>query len=67
MKQITLQIPDAVHEKLQESMEKSGLKSMEDFILSVLQNYLDGLSAKPAQEIDENGEIRKRLENLGYM
>ncbi|NOX90287.1 MAG: hypothetical protein GXO77_14825 [Calditrichaeota bacterium] len=67
MKQITLQIPDAVYEKLQESMEKSGLKSMEDFILSVLQNYLDGLDAKPSQEIDENEEIRKRLEDLGYM
>ncbi len=65
MKKITLEISKELYEQLEKARQQSGLNSMEDFLVAILQEYVDQ-SAK-ATDSDEEAEIRKRLENLGYL
>ena len=65
MKKITIAIPDALYKNLKEAFKHSGLSSFEDFLLSVIQQSLDQSPKETDSDAEE--EIRKRLENLGYM
>jgi hypothetical protein len=65
MKKIELEISDALWEKLEAARKESGLGSLNDFLLAVLQQYADQAGNSP--DSNEDDEIRKRLQNLGYM
>ena len=65
MKKITLEISDELWARLEEARKQSGLTSLNDFLLAVLQQFADQSDTQTASEEDD--EIRKRLENLGYM
>lgn len=67
MKKISIQIPDEIYSELEQVFEQSGLTSFEDFLLSLIQQALDQIRNESDGNIDEEEEIRKRLENLGYM
>ncbi len=66
MPKITLNIPDEMLAQLRQLSEKSGFASLDDFLLSLLQKALEeGMGNQEGANAEE--EIRKRLENLGYM
>jgi|GEM_PF-3081819 Arc/MetJ-type ribon-helix-helix transcriptional regulator len=66
MPKITLNIPDEMLTQLRQLSEKSGFASLDDFLLSLLQKALEeGMGSQ--NDVNAEEEIRKRLENLGYM
>ncbi len=65
MKKIELEISDELWGQLEEARKQSGLTSLTDFLLAVLQQYVDRNETQTASDEDE--QIRNRLENLGYM
>ncbi len=66
MPKITLNIPDEMLAQLQQLSEKSGFASLDDFLLSLFQKALEE-GMENQNDVDAEEEIRKRLENLGYM
>jgi hypothetical protein len=59
-------LPQPLIEQLREGMQKSPFSSLDDFILFILQDYLDRTQLKaPAPEITE--EVTRRLKGLGYL
>ena len=66
MKKITLKISDELYDQLEKVRQQSGLHSLTDFILAILQEYVDQRHETSTEAKDES-EIRKRLENLGYL
>ncbi len=66
MPKITLNISDEMLTQLRQLSEKSGFASLDDFLLSLLQKALEeGMGNQ--DDVNAEEEIRKRLENLGYM
>ena len=65
MKKIELEISDELWTQLEALRSESGLTSMNDFLLAILQQFADQKGSGVSKEEDE--EIRKRLEDLGYM
>lgn len=65
MKKIELEISDELWAQLEALRSESGLTSMNDFLLAVLQQFADQKEVR--ESVDEDDEIRKRLEDLGYL
>ena len=66
MKKITMEISDELYNQLEKVRQQSGLHSLTDFILAILQEYVDQ-THETSTEAEDESEIRKRLENLGYL
>jgi len=65
---LNIEIDDELLVKLQVYLPKSGLKTVEELILSIIQNHLDENHPEAETEaLDEEAEIQKRLKNLGYL
>ncbi len=65
MKTLQIELSEELVERLKHLANENGLSSVEDYILFVLQTHVEatGLNEKK----DEEEEVRKRLENLGYL
>ena len=73
---VTLKIPRPLYERIQVIIENSGFSSPTDFIVFVLRDLVGDRAlekADPAVGVqntvtnDELAEIRRKLENLGYL
>jgi len=69
MDRVTLKIPRPLYEKLQQVIEDSGYRSVNELVVHVLRDLVagrvsDSPSALSAEEVDL---IRQRLRNLGYL
>ncbi len=73
---VTVKIPRPLYERIQEVITDSGFNSPTDFIVFVLRDLVgdralekdkpeDGI--KPAYSNEELAEVRRKLENLGYL
>jgi Arc/MetJ-type ribon-helix-helix transcriptional regulator len=73
---VTVKIPRPLYERIQEVIADSGFSSPTDFIVFVLRDLVgdralqkdspdEGL--KPQFSKDEIADIRRKLENLGYL
>ncbi len=65
MKKIQLQIPDELFRDLQKLNNQIGALEFEDFLLAILQNYVE--EQNPEKEAENQQELEKRLKDLGYM
>ncbi|MBN1407574.1 MAG: hypothetical protein JW956_07290 [Calditrichaceae bacterium] len=66
----SIQLPVKLIDELRLHLKRSSFKSVNDFIIYILQNYLDQQSIdstaiKSSEEDD--AEVMKRLQDLGYM
>ena len=73
---VTVKIPRPLYERIQQVIEESGFNSPTDFIVFVLRDLIGDRAlekADPAADIkhqftnDEIVEIKRKLENLGYL
>ncbi|MBN2425499.1 MAG: hypothetical protein JXR46_00340 [Calditrichaceae bacterium] len=65
----SIRIPDHLHNELQKHLSKTAFKDVNELSVYILQNYLEqkdkmNLTGSSPEECEE---IRKRLENLGYL
>ncbi len=65
MKTVHLQIPNDLFQELQKLSQQIGSLEFEDFLLAILQNYVE--EQNPAKKEENQEEIEKRLKDLGYM
>ena len=65
MKTIQLQIPEELYRELEKLHREIGALEFNDFLLAVLQNYVE--QQNPDQKEESQAEIEKRLKDLGYM
>jgi len=65
MKTVHLQIPNDLFQELQKLNQQVGSLEFEDFLLAILQNYVE--EQNPAKKEESQEEIEKRLKDLGYM
>ncbi|MHB2148064.1 hypothetical protein ACX8XP_03310 [Calditrichota bacterium LG25] len=65
MKKIEIDLPDSLFLELEKLRKESGLLNFNDFLIAILQNYLD--QQNPSQKEKEEQDIEKRLKDLGYM
>ena len=65
----SIQLPDKLMDDLNLHLEQSSFKSVDDFILYILQNYLDQQTSEKNQKksTNDDAEVMKRLQDLGYM
>ena len=65
----SIQLPDKLMADLNLHLEQSSFKSVDDFILYILQNYLDQQTSEKNQKksTNDDAEVMKRLQDLGYM
>lgn len=65
----SIQLPQPLYEQLKLQLEKSSFTSIDDFIVFILQSYLDkqhnGVDVHQPSKDDE--AVLKRLKDLGYM
>jgi len=73
---VTVKIPRPLYERIQQVIEDSGFSSPTDFIVFVLRDLVGDRALKkadPAADVQDNftkdelAEIRRKLENLGYL
>ena len=73
---VTLKIPRPLYERIQVIIENSGFSSPTDFIVFVLRDLVGDRALEkddPAVGVQDNvtndelAEIRRKLENLGYL
>jgi Arc/MetJ-type ribon-helix-helix transcriptional regulator len=73
---VTVKIPRPLYERIQEVITDSGFSSPTDFITFVLRDLVGDRALqkdnpdegiKPHFSNDEIAEIRRKLENLGYL
>jgi len=73
---VTLKIPRPLYERIQEVISDSGFSSATDFIVFVLRDLVGDRAlekADPSKGVqdqftnDELANIRRKLENLGYL
>lgn len=65
---LRLKIPTELLNKLNHDIKRSAVNSLNELIIILLQEYHDRLKVQPEIDaVDEEAEIKKRLENLGYM
>lgn len=63
-----IKIPGRLYSELVKVTEKSVFPSVDDLILYILQDYLDKQEAPSEQStLQPDEEIRKRLQDLGYL
>jgi Arc/MetJ-type ribon-helix-helix transcriptional regulator len=65
----SVQIPEKLLGSLKLHLKQSNFKSVDDFIIYILQNYLDQQTTEKSQTKSSNddAEVLKRLQDLGYM
>ena len=64
---VTLKIPRHLYKRLGEIIEKSGFRSVNEFVVYVLRDLASAnFVEKEGLTKEEIEVIRKRLENLGY-
>ena len=73
---VTVKIPRPLYERIQQVIEDSGFSSPTDFIVFVLRDLIGDAAlqkAEPAQDgkhsftNEEIADIRRKLQNLGYL
>ncbi len=73
---VTLKIPRPLYERIQQVIGDSGFSSPTDFIVFVLRDLVGDRAlekanpeadVRPSVTNDEIAEIRRKLENLGYL
>ena len=66
---VSIKIPRPLYERLQKVIAGSGFSSPTDFIVYVLRDLVGSMDRGEDGELrqDELVEIRKKLENLGYL
>lgn len=73
---VTLKIPRPLYERIQEVITDSGFSSATDFIVFVLRDLVGDRALEksdPSKDVqdqftnDELANIRRKLENLGYL
>ncbi|MEJ2546016.1 MAG: ribbon-helix-helix domain-containing protein [Calditrichaceae bacterium] len=65
----SIQLPEKLVQELNSLLKQSSFKSIDDFIIYIIQNYLDQLTPKEnqAKSSGDDEAIMKRLQDLGYM
>lgn len=65
----SIQLPEKLLDDLNLHLKQSNFNSVDDFIIFILQNYLDQQAKEKNQtkSSDDNAEVLKRLQDLGYM
>ena len=66
---VTVKIPRPLYERIQQVIEDSGFSSPTDFIVFVLRDLVGdrALGVSKTFTNDELADIRRKLENLGYL
>jgi len=73
---VTVKIPRPLYERIQEVIDDSGFSSATDFIVFVLRDLVGDRALEknnPGEEVqnqstnEELADIRRKLENLGYL
>jgi metal-responsive CopG/Arc/MetJ family transcriptional regulator len=66
---VTLKIPRPLYEKLQNVIEGTGYRSVNEFVVHVLRDLVSEVRTQPDAELStrEIELIKKRLRNLGYL
>ncbi len=65
MKKIELEVPNELFEQLEKARQESGLLNLNDFVLAILQQFVD--QQQPDQAAEHQQTIEKRLKDLGYL
>ena len=64
----SIQLPESLVDELKLQLKQSSFKSVDDFIIYIIQNYLDQLTDKENHsKSSDDAEVMKRLQDLGYM
>ena len=65
----SIQLPEKLVDELNLHLEQSSFKSVDDFIIFIVQNYLDQLTSQKnhTKTVADDEEVMKRLQDLGYM
>ena len=65
----SIQLPEKLVDELNLHLEQSSFKSVDDFIIFIVQNYLDQLASQKnhTKTVADDEEVMKRLQDLGYM
>ena len=65
----SIQLPGKLLDDLNSYLRQSSFKSLDDFIIYILQNYLDQQKSEQGdkQSSNDDAAVLKRLEDLGYM
>lgn len=65
----SIKIPEPLLDNLKLHLKQSSFNSVDDFIIYILQNYLDQQTKENSQTKSSNddAEVLKRLQDLGYM
>ncbi len=65
----SIQLPEKLLDDLNLHLGQSRFKSVDDFIIFILQNYLDQQAKEKnqTQSSDDNADFFKKLQDLGYM
>ena len=65
----SIQLPGKLLDDLNSYLRQSSFKSLDDFIIYILQNYLDQQKSEQGDKQSSNDDeaVLKRLEDLGYM
>ena len=65
----SIQLPGKLLDDLNSHLKQSSFKSVDDFIIYILQNYLDQQKSEQGDKQSSNDDeaVLKRLEDLGYM
>ena len=66
---VTIKIPKSLYEKISRVIDGTGYNSVTDFIVYVMRDLMSSHSEieRGTYTQEELAEIKKRLENLGYM
>ncbi len=66
---MNIQIPDTLRENLENYMRETSFTSVDDLVLFILQDFIDQTedSSEKGYSDNESDEIKKRLEDLGYL
>ncbi len=65
MKKIELSLTDDLYRQLKELHQQIEVLEFEDFLIAILQNYVD--DQNPDQKAERDKEVEQRLKNLGYL
>ncbi len=65
MKKIELSLTDDLYSQLKELHQQIEVLEFEDFLIAILQNYVD--DQNPDQKAERDKEVEQRLKNLGYL
>ncbi|MGD9898975.1 MAG: hypothetical protein AB7T22_07595 [Calditrichaceae bacterium] len=66
---MNIQLPDKLWRELEKYLGETSFTSIDDLVLFVLQDFIDqsGIKNENGYSDNESDEIKKRLEDLGYL